>query len=239
MSHKQHVSVERFDKKLLVCIIRTMNMNIGIFDSGIGGEAVAISLKESFSEATITVVSDKTNLPYGDKSPEEIKVFTDTAIQPLIGSDIIVIACNTATAWALPYLKAKYVDQKFIGLEPMIKPASKITKSQTICVFATPATLASQRYAGLKQTYASELTVLEPDCSKWAKMIEENSINKQNIADTVEASIDQGADVIVLGCTHYHWIKDLVIEIAQGRASVLEPSEAISRRVLQLTKLPA
>jgi len=211
-------------------------MKIGVFDSGIGGEAIALSLKKDLSDITLITVDDKKNLPYGNKTQIEIINLTDKAIQPLINAhcDIIVIACNTATALAIDFLRSKYPEQNFIGIEPMIKTASGITKTKNIAVCATPATLKSNRYKNLVLQYAKDSTLIEPDCSQWAKMIEDNDINHHLIAKTIEQIRQSNADVIVLGCTHYHWIKDLIIDLAGKNIKVIEPSEAISRRVKHL-----
>lgn len=211
-------------------------MKLGIFDSGIGGEAVAAALRTTFPAATVITVNDQANVPYGDKSRAEIIHLTDAAIQPLLAGqcDVIVIACNSATTAAIQVLRARYPQQRFIGIEPMIKPAATLTKTGTIAVCATPATLASPRYATLKSEHAANLTVLEPDCSDWAHMIEHDQINHQKITSTIHELCDDGADVVVLGCTHYHWIKELIVEAAAGRAHVLEPSEAIGARVIAL-----
>ncbi len=211
-------------------------MKLGIFDSGIGGEAVAESLKKEFPAAQIITVNDRKNVPYGDRSPSEVIHLTMAAIQPLldVGCDIIIIACNTATTIAIEHLRIVFPGQKFIGLEPMVKPAAHLTKSHTIAVCATPATLVSQRYTNLLKKYALHLEVIEPDCSQWAYWIENNSINRQHIESTINNVCARGADVIVLACTHYHWIKELITDIADGRAIVIEPSEAIARRVRQL-----
>lgn len=215
------------------------DMKIGIFDSGIGGEAVAAALQRTFADADIVTVNDHKNVPYGSKTPAEIIRLTDTAIQPLLQNqcDVIVIACNTATAIAIKTLRARYPQQKFIGIEPMIKTAAALTTSNTIAVCATPAMLASARYQQLVQTYGNHLTIIEPDCSQWAYWIENNQLNRQQIAHIIHDACDRGADVIVLGCTHYHWIKDLIVDLAAGRAAVIEPSQAISRRVAHLLQL--
>lgn len=214
-------------------------MKIGVFDSGIGGEAIAQSLHATFPDAKITTVSDREHLPYGTKTQEEIITLTDDALQPLLADrqDIIVIACNTATAFAIDYLRETYPNQRFIGIEPMIKSAVKLTTNNKIVVCATTGTLSSDRYKQLKDKYAANITVLEPDCSDWAYLIENNLINRSHVETVINDACDQGADVIVLGCTHYHWIKDLVEELAAGRAKVIEPSEAIGRRVRQLLQL--
>lgn len=211
-------------------------MKLGVFDSGIGGEAVAAALQNTFPLATIVTVNDRENVPYGSKTTHEVISLTDKAIQPLlsISCDIIVLACNTATAAAIETLRKRYPAQKFIGIEPMIKTASALTLSNTIAVFATPSTLKSQRYKQLIETFGSHLTVIEPDCSQWAYLIENNQLNRAHVEQNIQDVCSRGADVIVLGCTHYHWIKDLITDIANGRAKVIEPSEAIGQRVSTL-----
>lgn len=211
-------------------------MKLGVFDSGVGGEAVAQALKLQFPDASIITVNDTPNVPYGSKSADVVLELTDAAIQPLLDGtfDVIVLACNTATATAIETLRAKYPDQKFIGIEPMIKTAAELTKASTIAVFATPATLASDRYLALLGKYGAHLDVIEPDCSQWAYWIENNQINSERIAAVINDVRRRGADVIVLGCTHYHWIKQLISEIAGSSVTVIEPSEAIGRRVKAL-----
>lgn len=214
-------------------------MRIGVFDSGIGGEAVAASLKHEFPHADIMSVSDREHVPYGNRTPSQIIQLTELAIAPLLasGCDVIVIACNTATAVAIEKLRKNHPTQPFIGLEPMLKPAAALTKSGTIAVFATPATLSSQRYLSAKAAFAAGVRVIEPNCSDWATLIEADEMNRDKIERVVEECIAHDADIIVLGCTHYHWIKDEIVETAATRAAVLEPSEAVARRVRELLNL--
>lgn len=211
-------------------------MTIGIFDSGVGGEALVYSLTASFPDAKILSVNDHQHMPYGDRSVSEIIRLTDAAIQPLLDADcdVIVLACNTATSNAIDTLRASYPNQKFIGIEPMIKTAASLTKTQIIAVCATPATLASDGYAVLAAKYGTHLEIIEPDCRTWAYMIENNILNQEEIKDIINDVCKRGADVIVLGCTHYHWIKDLITDLADGRAEIIEPSKAIGRRVREL-----
>lgn len=211
-------------------------MRIGVFDSGIGGEVVAASLRHNFPDAEVLSVSDREHVPYGTKRPDEILRLTEVAITPLIqsGCDVIVIACNTATAVAIEALRNRYPTQPFIGLEPMIKPAGALSKTGVIAVLATPATLSSIRYQDAKREFAGGLQVIEPDCSEWAQLIEADEMNRDLIETIVEQCLDQEADMIVLGCTHYHWIKEEIVQTAGLKAAVLEPSEAIARRVREL-----
>ena len=152
------------------------------------------------------------------------------------GCDRIVIACNTATAAAIEYLRATYPQEKFVGLEPMIKPAVELTKSGVIAVCATPYTLQSSRFEALKNEFASNLTILEPDCHEWATMIEDDDLDEQEVKGIIQDVLAKDADVIVLACTHYHWIKELILEEVGDKAIVLDPSDAISRRVSELLK---
>ena len=214
-------------------------MRIGVFDSGIGGEAVAERLRREFPHADIMSVSDREHVPYGSRPADEIVRLTEAAITPLLKSacDVIVIACNTATAVAIGTLRRRHPAQPFIGLEPMLKPAAALTKSGTIAVFATPATLASPRYLKAKAEYAAVVRVIEADTSDWAAMIEDGAVERQRIDAVVRDCVEHDADVIVLGCTHYHWIKHEIVETAGNDAVVLEPSEAIARRVRELLNL--
>lgn len=211
-------------------------MKLGVFDSGIGGKAVALSLEKAFPAATILTVNDSRNVPYGNKTKEQVFELTRAAIQPLLEADcdIIILACNTATAVAIEKLRALYPHQKFIGLEPMIKTAASMTQTKKIAICATPATLSSERYVNLKQKFAADITVIEPDCSDWAYLIENNQINKRHIESVVQQVRKNDADIIVLACTHYHWIQDTIRITAGSAISVIEPSEAIVRRVSQL-----
>lgn len=213
-------------------------MQIGVFDSGIGGEAVAARLRELLPQAQVITAHDHGNVPYGSRSEDEVYRLTKRAIQPLLQShcEAIVLACNTATAAAIDRLRSDYPSTAFVGLEPMVKPASTMSDSKTIVVCATPATLRSQRYQRLKTDWASEITVLEPDCSVWATTIESGRPDEVDLEPVVSAVEQQAADVVVLACTHYHWIKAQV-ELAVGpQVRVLEPSDAIAAQIRRITE---
>lgn len=211
-------------------------MRIGVFDSGIGGKAVAESLIVDFPNDEVMYVNDTAHIPYGGRTQQDIITLTEAAIQPLIEAhcDVIVLACNTATAAAIEYLRGTYPNTPFVGLEPMVKPAATLTTSKVIAVFATPFTLQSTRYTTLKQQFAQGVKVLEPDCSDWATMIEHNELSDDRIETITQSVVDQNADVIVLACTHYHWIEDKIREIAGDTAVIIDPTDAISHQVHSL-----
>jgi glutamate racemase len=211
-------------------------MKIGVFDSGVGGEAIADELRQRLEGAEIMSVNDHVNVPYGGRSKDEIIQLTDNAIQPLLRQDCdcIVIACNSATTNAIAELRARYPTQKFVGLEPMVKPAARITKTGVFAVLATPSTLQSVPYAKLKAHWAADATVLEPDCSTWARLIEDGKANEIPLKETLDPLVAAGADVIVLGCTHYHWVKPAIEALVGNSVTVLEPSQAIKNRIISI-----
>jgi glutamate racemase len=205
---------------------------IGVFDSGIGGLSVAHALEKAFPDYEIVFVNDSEHVPYGSRTAEEMLSFVQPIFQKLVddGCQIIVIACNTVSTLLVTELRQLF-DIPMVAMEPMVKPAAEQTKTGVIAVCATPATLASKRYAWLKETYAQGVQVIEPDCNQWAHMIEHNQVNEDVIAQQIEEVCEAGADVIVLGCTHYHWIEEMILKMAAGRAAVIQPEQAIVARV--------
>jgi glutamate racemase len=203
-------------------------MKVGVFDSGIGGLAMVQAVKQELPELEVISVNDHEHIPYGDKTPEELLGFVVPILEGLVaqGCAIIVIACNTVTTTIITQLR-EAIPVPLVGMEPMIKPAAERTTSGVIAVCATPATLASTRYAWLKKTYAEGVRVLEPDCSQWASMIEHSQVNEIAIEAEIRAVCDQGADIIVLGCTHYHWIERTIQRMAAGKAQVVQPEVAV------------
>lgn len=210
-----------------------MKHKIGVFDSGVGGLSVANAVKKSFPEYDILLKEDKANLPYGNKTPAQLLGLVTPILQSMVreeGCAVIVIACNTVTTTIIEDLR-QVIDVPLIGIEPMIKPASLMTKSGVIGVFATPTTLGSKRYNELKKSYAKNMKVVEPDCSSWSFLIENNRENELDIGNTVNEILSADADVLVLACTHYHWIEKEIKLAANGRAIILQPEQAIIKRL--------
>ncbi|HSW37722.1 MAG TPA: glutamate racemase [Candidatus Saccharimonadales bacterium] len=213
---------------------------IGVFDSGVGGRSVANAIQKALPDYEVIFVDDSKHLPYGSKAPEEIFGYVKPILDGLVkdGCEIIIIACNTVTTTLIDRLRSEF-KIPLVGIEPMVKPAAELTKTGVIAVCATPTTLASQRYAWLKDNYAKHVKVLEPDCSDWTYMIQNNQVDHQKIAGRINEVLDAKADVIVLGCTHYHWIEDEIKEIAGDRAAVLQPEkpviEQLKRALTQLS----
>lgn len=193
---------------------------------------MANTLRSAFPNDEIIFVYDKAHFPYGGRTSGELLSFVLPILQDMIatGCEVIVVACNTVSTSIIKHLR-DCVQIPLIAMEPMVKPAATLTKTGVIAVCATPTTLASARYAWLKQTYAADITVLEPDCSDWSSMIEKHAVDEQKIAMELESVIRLTADVIVLGCTHYHWIEADIKVIAAGRALVIQPEMAIAAQL--------
>jgi glutamate racemase len=212
-------------------------MKIGVFDSGVGGLSVANAIKKALPGYEIILREDKEHIPYGIKSPQEILELILPIFQEMVdeGCEVIVVACNTVTTNLITELRQRFT-VPMVAIEPMVKPAAELTRTGVIAVCATPATLASNRYQELKKLYASDLKVIEPDCADWTVMIEHNLIDDKKISERINHVLAENADVIVLGCTHYHWIEDKIKALAQGKAQILQPEPAI---VAQLKRVIA
>lgn len=203
-------------------------MKIGVFDSGVGGLSMANAIKQALPDDVVILREDREHVPYGTRTPKEVFSFVVPIFHQLLdeGCQVIVVACNTVTTTLINKLREQFT-VPLVAIEPMVKPAVALTKSRVIAVCATPATLASPRYQQLKTEHAEHVKVLEPDCSDWALMIETQSTDQEAVEKRIKDVLAQGADVIVLACTHYHWIEAEINELAAGKATVLQPEQAV------------
>jgi len=213
---------------------------IGVFDSGVGGEKVVKAIQGSIPDATVVFRDDRKHLPYGDKTPAQMLEFMSPIMNSFLNEDrvdAIVIACNTASTNVLRELQAMS-SVPVVGFVPMIKPASQLTRTGVITVCATPGTLKSDRYHELKREFGSNLTILEPDCSNWASLIEKNEMNTMQLHEVISKTKEAGGDVIVLGCTHYHWIEEELIRLAGEGIRVVQPTEPVIAQLKRVLSLP-
>jgi len=209
-------------------------MKIGVFDSGRGGEFIAEGLRKLLPEHEFIVVNDREHVPYGSREDSEIITLTTKAIQPLLEArcPIIVIACNTATMAAITSLRAQFPETKFVGIEPMLKPAAAISTTHHATVLATPLTLKSDRYQHLLREYASELIIDQPNATGWAAAVENGEADTISF-DEVAESVASGSDTLILACTHYITLKNR-LQARFPDVNILEPTEAIARQVMRL-----
>ncbi|MBQ8837748.1 MAG: glutamate racemase [Bacteroidales bacterium] len=214
---------------------------IGIFDSGVGGLSVFREIRKLLPEERYVYFSDNAHCPYGEKSKEYIigraRTITDFMLQE--GADIIVVACNTATAAAIKTLRTEY-PISFIGMEPAVKPAAAITRTGVIGVLATAGTLKADKYLSTKGLHAEDVTVVEHIGQGFVELVE-NGITtgpkaEAIIMESLEPLLDAGADTIVLGCTHYPFLKDTIVKVAAsltpGRnVTVIDPAPAVAKHL--------
>ncbi|HYH36445.1 MAG TPA: aspartate/glutamate racemase family protein [Candidatus Saccharimonadales bacterium] len=210
-------------------------MKVGVFDSGVGGLSMANAVHTALPGVEVILRQDKEHVPYGLRQPPELLRLVTPIFQELVdeGCRVIVVACNTVTTTLIKDLRERF-NVPLIAVEPMIKPAAALTKTGVIAVCATPTTLASPRYAELKAEFAQGITVLEPDCSDWPAMIEHKQVDEAAVEERINEVLARNADVIVLACTHYHWIEDEIKGLAGGRAQVIQPEQATIEQLKQV-----
>ena len=208
---------------------------IGVFDSGIGGLSVAQAIQHALPDSEVLFTNDPEHFPYALRKPAELMEFVLPILEGLVdaGCVAIVVACNTVSTTIISELRDK-ISIPLIAMEPMVKPAADATMSKVIAVCATPTTLASKRYHELKKLYADGVKVIEPDCSEWSAMIEANTVDRAHIEQITDDACKAGADIIVLGCTHYHWIENIIVDRAAGRAQVLQPEQPVIEQLKRI-----
>lgn len=213
-------------------------MKIGVFDSGIGGLSVAKAIEHVFPDAQVLFRKDSSgHFPYATKTPDELYGYVVPVLQSLVdeGCEVLVIACNTVSTTLIQRLREQFTTP-LVAVEPMVKPAAMASKRGAIAVCATPTTLASERYVELKRLHAQHVTVIEPDCADWSELIEHNKMNENILREQLQPALAAGVDVVVLGCTHYHWVESEVRSIMGPDVQVMQPEIAV---IEQLTRVSA
>ncbi len=212
---------------------------IGIFDSGAGGLSVFREIYKLLPNEHYLYYSDNAHCPYGRKTKKYIIDRARYISQFLIdkGADIIVIACNTATGAAINSLRKEF-DIKFIGMEPAVKPAALATKTGVIGVLATAGTLRSSKYLLNKEKYEDDITILEHRGKGWVQLVESSKLSgkevEEKVANCVLPLTENGADKLVLGCTHYPFLIDTIKKIAGDAVEIIDPSPAVARQLVKV-----
>jgi len=215
---------------------------IGVFDSGIGGLSVWKEIVKTLPEESIIYYGDGKNCPYGGKSREELIELSESIVRFFIekGVKLIVVACNTATAGAISHLRKNY-DIPFVGMEPAVKPAAQHSKSGIIAILATAATLEGDLFRETSERFAGEVTILSSIGEGFVELIESGRENSPEAEETVRATVDpllrQGADHLVLGCTHYPFMTEVLVKvIGEREVTLLDPAPAIAQRVKEVLR---
>ncbi len=216
--------------------MNSSNSKVGIFDSGVGGLSVWREAIKLMPGQKFIYIADSAHCPYGPKSVEYIidraRVITEKLIS--LGASIIVVACNTATSAAIEHLRREY-SIPFIGMEPAVKPAALLTKTGVIGVLATKGTLSGERYHSSVCKYASNVHVVERVGTGLVDLVERGVVEGQEpynlLLKYLTPMVEEGADQIVLGCTHYPFLKDVISKIVGSSVSIVDPSPAVARQL--------
>ena len=221
--------------------------SIGIFDSGSGGLSVYREIVKLLPQERYLYFADNAHCPYGEKTAEYIRDRGRAITEILLGmgADIIVVACNTATAAAIATLREEYPDTPFIGMEPAVKPAALGTESGVIGVLATAGTLKGSKYLKTKGRFEEDVRIVEHVGEGFVELVENGILDGPEAYETVRRSLqpllDAGADRIVLGCTHYPFLKPVIESIAGPGVQVIDPAPAVARqtvRILEANAIP-
>lgn len=216
---------------------------IGVFDSGVGGLSVLRHIHALLPHEHLIYVADSLYAPYGNKSAQEIteRCLALTEFLLAQGAKAIVVACNTATAAGIARLRQEHPDLPIIGMEPAVKPAAAASKNGIIGVLATTGTLQSAQFAALLEAYGRNVQVVTQACVGLVECIERGELDTPETRALLEKYLnpllDAGADTIVLGCTHYPFVKPLIQELVGGDVTLVDTGAAVARRLQnQLTE---
>lgn len=217
---------------------------IGIFDSGVGGLSVFREIRKVLPDEKYIYYSDNAHCPYGEKSKEYIidraRKITGFLLEK--GADIIVVACNTATASAISSLREEF-SIKFIGMEPAVKPAAASTRTGVVGVLATAGTLKAEKYIKTRGKFSEGVKIAEHIGQGFVELVEKGKTNGPDADEIIRKSIlpliEEGADKIVLGCTHYPFLKDTILKVASELApdrsiEVIDPAPAVARHLFEV-----
>ncbi|MGI4846547.1 MAG: glutamate racemase [Janthinobacterium lividum] len=225
--------------------LRQADAPIGVFDSGVGGLSVLRHIRALLPHERLLYAADAGFAPYGERSEAQLVERSLVVAGFLIahGVKAIVVACNTATAAAVTALRARYPELILVGVEPGLKPAALSTNSRIVGVLATASTLASARFMTLQRQVelAFDVRFITQACNGLAAAIENGDLSSPATADMVTSYVtplvSKGADVLVLGCTHYPFVLPLVSAAAMqapGPVAIIDTGAAVARQLQRL-----
>jgi glutamate racemase len=213
---------------------------IGIFDSGVGGISVLRALRGQMPEESVIYFGDQGHIPYGPRPMEQIRNFSEAITKFLLEKNAksIVVACNTASAAALKYLREKFSDMQFVGMEPAVKPAAEHTHTGKVGVLATPATFQGALYASVVERFANGVELFQNTCPGLVQQIEQGNLNGEEtrriLEDALLPMLEKNIDTVVLGCTHYPFVIPLIQQIVGDDVRVIDPAPAVAKQTGRL-----
>ena len=213
---------------------------VGVFDSGVGGLSVLAEIARLLPSESLLYVADCGNIPYGEKSPEFIRqrCRTVAGFFQEQGVKALVLACNTATVAAAADLREQFPHWPLVGMEPAVKPAAAATRSGVVGVLATTGTLQSAKFAALLDRFATDVQVVTQPCPGLVERIESGDLNspalRQLLQGYVEPLLAAGCDTIILGCTHYPFLRPLLSQMVPPSVAIIDTGAAVARQLQRL-----
>ncbi len=206
---------------------------IGIFDSGIGGWSVLREIRRELPREALLYVADSAHAPYGERSEAEVATRAHAVARHLVdeGAKALVIACNTATAAAVASLRARFA-LPIVAMEPAVKPAAAMTRTGVVGVLATRRTVDSEQLARLRDAHGRDVRILSCAATGLVERIEAGDFDGAGTRELVARHVAPlrvaGADVIVLGCTHFPLIRAVIERAAGPECGILDPAPAVA-----------
>ena len=225
------LDVSQFLKRLAM-------VTIGVFDSGVGGLSILDEALQQLPHHNYIYFADSANAPYGDKPPHWIAERSLQICRYLMEQDCsaIVVACNTATAEAIATIRST-LDIPIIGVEPGIKPAAMQSQNGIVGVLATEATLNSDKFNALLATLPEHCQFIKQAGAGLVPLIEAGLIETPEMQALLRSHLkpilDQGADTLVLGCTHYPFLKKMIRAVVGDSMTLIDTSDAVVRQLLR------
>lgn len=213
---------------------------IGVFDSGVGGLTVWQEIAREAPQEDILYLADQAHVPYGSRSLSEVQRFSEAITRFLLdfGVKVIVVACNTASAAALRQLRRQFSHVPFVGMEPAVKPAVERSNTGVVAVIATEATFQGELFASLLERYANGVEVLTQVCPGLVGAVEAGALEapetKALLRRCLAPLIGSRMDQLVLGCTHYPFLRSAIEDVVGGGVSVVDPAPAVARQVCRV-----
>ncbi|HEN8800018.1 glutamate racemase [Pseudomonas sp. CM25] len=213
---------------------------VGVMDSGVGGLSVLAEIQRLLPNETLLYVADCGHVPYGEKSPGYIRERCRhiAAFFHEQGAKAMVLACNTATVAAVTDLRALYPVWPLVGMEPAVKPAAAATRSGVVGVLATTGTLQSAKFAALLDRFASDVQVITQPCPGLVELIETGDLAspalRQMLLGYVQPLLAAGCDTLILGCTHYPFLRPLLAGMVPADVAVIDTGAAVARQLHRL-----
>ncbi|MGQ0529123.1 MAG: glutamate racemase [Panacagrimonas sp.] len=208
---------------------------IGVFDSGVGGLSVLKDLRRLLPAEHFIYYADSAHCPYGGQPESAIQARAVAITEDLLaaGAKLIVVACNTATIAAVEHLRSTY-PVPFVGMEPAVKPACALTRSGVVGVLATGAALAGEKFHRLLAQHAQGVRVITQPCPGLVECVEAGDLDGPRVTELLRRYLEPlkaaGADVLVLGCTHYPFLRPLIQRLAGPQVHLLDTGEAVARQ---------